>query len=239
MSKCIGLIRVSTEDQAKSGLGLEGQRAAIIEYAKAHSLVLETIIAEEGVGGGAPMEERKGLLEALSLLERGDTLLVAKRDRLGRDHFLAAWLEKESMVGGWSIISALEPGLNADDPASVLMRHIIDAFSVYEKQLISFRTRRALRARRDRGDSIGGPAPYGQKWVTVPLENGTQHHKLVPDPACEGTLHYIKTHRICNPPFSFQRIAHKLNWSRIPSPSGKKKWSAKVVRDVWNRLNKV
>jgi hypothetical protein len=48
-------------------------------------LPLATIYEDAGLSGSLSLEDRPGLLEAVAAVGRGDTLLVAKRDRLGRD----------------------------------------------------------------------------------------------------------------------------------------------------------
>ena len=225
----IGLIRVSSDEQARSGLGLEAQRASIAEYALAHGFVVSEIVSEEGVSGAAPMEERVGLLDALSRLKRGDTLLVARRDRLGRDRFLLAWLEKESKVGGWSIVSTSEPSTNGEDPTETLTRHIVDAFAEFERRLIGWRTKRALAARRARGATVGGSAPYGSMW-------NRENHSLVPDPRGDSAIEVIQKQRDAG--WSFQKIADFLNQQGVPAPKGRN-WHSATVRSICRRQESV
>lgn len=53
---------------------------------------------DEGESGAAPLERRKGLLEALGRLRGGGVLLVAKRDRLARDPIVQALPESFTSV---------------------------------------------------------------------------------------------------------------------------------------------
>jgi DNA invertase Pin-like site-specific DNA recombinase len=78
VTRAVGYVRVSTEDQARSGLGLEDQRAAIKAAAERLRLQLIGIHADEGLSGGLEASERPGLMAALGELKRGDVLLVAK-----------------------------------------------------------------------------------------------------------------------------------------------------------------
>jgi len=161
MAKAIGYGRVSTAGQAASGLGLDAQRAACEAWAAREGLGL-TWSQDEGVSGAKGLEDRPALLEAIDQLGRGDVLLVAKRDRLGRDPILLALLER--MVGkkGARVASAAGEGTDGDDPASVLMRRMIDAFSEYERLLIGARTKAALARKRARGE-VSGTVPFGQR----------------------------------------------------------------------------
>jgi len=147
-------LRVSTDEQATSGLGLDAQRAAI---RKAFGEP-DAVYADEGISGSNP--RRPGLLGALESLKRGDVLAVAKRDRLARDTFLALWIEKECKKRGASVLSAAGEG-NGNDPAAQLMRTLVAAFATYERQLIGARTAAALQAKRARGQKTGGDVPFG------------------------------------------------------------------------------
>jgi DNA invertase Pin-like site-specific DNA recombinase len=82
--RVIGYVRVSTEEQALSGAGLEAQRRAITAECKRRGWeLLETI---EDAGYSAKDLKRPGVQEALRALEAGDAkaLVVAKLDRLSR-----------------------------------------------------------------------------------------------------------------------------------------------------------
>lgn len=132
MPRAVIYRRVSTDEQAESGLGLEAQLAAC--QATAARMAWEIVtIPEDSMSGGLPLEKRTILLDALAELGRGDVLLVAKRDRLSRgDIMTTAMIEAAVQRAGARIVSAAGEGTEADDPASVLMRHIIDAFGEYK-----------------------------------------------------------------------------------------------------------
>ena len=87
----IAYMRVSTEEQVNSGLGIEAQEAAI---RKGLGKEPDHIFMDKGVSGGRA--DRKGLSDAIDSLRKGDVLVVAKRDRLSRDMFLSCWIEKKS-----------------------------------------------------------------------------------------------------------------------------------------------
>ena len=58
------------------------------------------------------------------------------------------------------MVSAAGEGTEGDDPASVLMRRIVDAFGEYERLIIKARTKAALGAKKARGERVG-QVPYG------------------------------------------------------------------------------
>jgi DNA invertase Pin-like site-specific DNA recombinase len=88
-------------------------------------------------------------------LKPGDSLLVAKRDRLGRDPIVVAMIESAVVRKGARIVSAAGEGTEGDEPSHVLMRHLIDAFAEYERLIIVARTKAALQAKKARGERVG------------------------------------------------------------------------------------
>ena len=108
------------------------------------------------MSGGLALEKRTILLDALAALAKGDILLVAKRDRLSRGEMMTtAMIEAAVKRAGARIVSAAGEGTESDDPASVLMRRIVDAFGEYERLLIKARTCAARRAKKARGERTG------------------------------------------------------------------------------------
>src|SRR5690349_2530867 len=131
--------RVSTSDQADSGLGLDAQQTMIAMAAHRLNLTVVATFTDAGLSGTLGIEHRPGLADALNALHRGDTLLVAKRDRVARDAFLAVLVEREVSRKGARIISAAGEGTESDDPAAVFTRRILDAVSELERALIASR----------------------------------------------------------------------------------------------------
>src|SRR5208282_2303649 len=90
--KFVSYLRVSTQRQGRSGLGLEAQREAVTGYLNGGrwKLVAEVIEVESG-----KRSDRPELAKALSLCRlHGSTLLVAKLDRLARNvAFISALME--------------------------------------------------------------------------------------------------------------------------------------------------
>ena len=152
----IGYRRVSTAEQAGSGLGLDAQQTAIVVSAARLGLALKETFTDAGISGGLPLEQRPGLLSALDALGKGDVLIVAKRDRLGRDVLNVAMFERLAERKGARIVSAAGEGTDTNDPTSRLMRQIVDCFAEYERAIIRARTRAALAVKKARGERVGG-----------------------------------------------------------------------------------
>lgn len=158
--KIIGYIRVSTEYQAESKHGLDAQTFAIEKYASQSKSELKEIFRDEALSGSLSLERRPGMLNAINSLNKGDLLVVAKRDRLGRDALVMAMIEAAVKRKGAKIISLAGEGTENDDPTGMLMRRMIDAFSEYERLIIGLRVSAALQAKKRKNERVGY-IPYG------------------------------------------------------------------------------
>lgn len=156
----IAYVRVSTEEQH---FGPEAQRAAIESYAKSKGLTLGAIFTET-VSGGAPLDERPVLWEAIEAAKerRAGVFLVAKRDRLARDACTSLLLERDLETAGVHIDSADGSG-NGQGPEDKLLRTMLSAIAEYERSLIRARTKAALAAKVRRGERSAGSIPFGQR----------------------------------------------------------------------------
>jgi len=156
----IGYTRASTSTQDVSPLA---QREAVERWAAAHGVRVVAWFEDLAVSGAAEIDERPGLLAALTALrEHGaGVLAVAKRDRIARDVVIAATIERTAAASGARVISADGTG-NGDSPADAFMRTVIDGASAYERALIRSRTRAALAMKKARGERVG-TVPYGYR----------------------------------------------------------------------------
>jgi DNA invertase Pin-like site-specific DNA recombinase len=146
--------RVSTEEQA---LSVEAQLDDCREYAATRGWTVDRECVDRGVSGGAPIDERPALVDALAALDAGaSVLLVAKRDRLARDTMAAAMLERMAERAGARIECADGVG-NGNSPEALLLRRMVDAFAEYERALIRARTRTALAKKKRNGERLGRP----------------------------------------------------------------------------------
>ncbi|MFQ5503351.1 MAG: recombinase family protein [Planctomycetota bacterium] len=162
MTRYLGYIRVSTDEQKQ---GRRAQKDAIQATADQLRGLERTPIEwfkDIGVSGATPWQKRAGLADLLLGFKKGDVLIVQRRDRLARDAVQAMMIDRMVQNGAGRIESA--DGARWDDsPESRLIRGILDLFSQYERDLISLRTRRALAAKRARGERLGGSVPYGMR----------------------------------------------------------------------------
>lgn len=143
--KIVTYIRVSTDKQGRSGLGLDAQRAAIGAYAKTAEAVTVAEFQEVESGRNNARPELEKALRMARVM--GAKLVIAKLDRLSRN---AAFLLKlqESNV---DFVACDMPDANA------LTVGIMAVIAQAESQMISDRTKAAMQAAKARGQRFGNP----------------------------------------------------------------------------------
>jgi DNA invertase Pin-like site-specific DNA recombinase len=148
MSKFVAYLRVSTQRQGQSGLGIEAQRERILVFVSGNGEVLAWY--EEHESG--KKSDRSELAKALDYCEiTGATLLVATLDRLTRDVMFLESVKRRCEVAGFDFKCADMPD------ATPFILGIMGLVAQYERERISERTKAALQAARARGTKLGCP----------------------------------------------------------------------------------
>ena len=139
----VAYLRVSTQRQGTSGLGLQAQQEIIRNYLNGNFPIAEFIEVESG-----RKSDRPKLHEALELCKKKKaTLIVAKMDRLSRNVAFTSQL----LDSGIEIVFCDFPRANR------LVLTIISAISEYEAGLIRQRTKAALQVKKEQGCQLGKP----------------------------------------------------------------------------------
>ncbi len=203
----VSYLRVSTSEQALSGLGLDAQRATVAAYTERKGLTIVGEYCDEGISAKS-LKGRPGALAALEAVRAGSAagLLVAKMDRLSRSVVDGAGLMERAAREGWALHFA-DLDLDTSTPAGEMAANIIISGSQYERRLISQRTRDALAAKRARGERLGA-AP------ALPLEIT---RRIIAERANGRT---------------FQAIADGLMAEGIPTARGKARWYPATIKAV-------
>ena len=204
-STAVVYLRVSTEEQSSSGLGLKSQREMCKNYARSQGLRIKKYYTDAGISGTKGVDQRPQLSLMLQDLKPNTVVLVAKRDRISRDTFLSLWVEKECKKVHAVIESASGEG-NGDSPADEMMRRIVDAFSEYERNLISQRTKNAL----SKSNKKLGRVPYGFK--------KDSSGRVIKDPETHPNYERILTLR--REGLGWSHICKMLNAEGVPTQRG-------------------
>lgn len=177
----VAYLRVST-DTERQALGAQAQRDAIERWAAASGVVIAEWFVEE-VSGGAPLDRRPILLQAIATVAglNAGHLVVQRLDRFSREPLTAALAETELRKNGASLVCADGAG-SGDDPTSELIRGILLSVARFEKALIRSRINAAFAVKRSRGERIGTP-PYGAR---------AEGKLLVMDPNEVGTIRRLR-----------------------------------------------
>lgn len=208
--RVIGYCRVSTEEQGRSGLGLDAQHAKIEQAARLRGWTTVSLVCE--IASGSKLAGRPLLAEALDALNRGeaDVLVVAKTDRLARSLRDDLEIRDQARANGWTLL-CLDLDLDTTTPVGAMVAAVLGSVAQVERDLIAARTREALAAKRAQGARLGGPVRLAQ----------TTRDRIGAERAAGRTL---------------QAIADDLNREGVPTSTGRGLWQAGNVRNVVRSL---
>lgn len=206
--RVVGYVRVSTDEQGVSGLGLEAQRAAI--DAECRRRGWELVRVEEDVAGGAKLD-RPGLNRAVQAVASADVdgLIVSKLDRLSRSVADFSALLERFRAKGWGLV-ILDLGIDTTTIMGEAMATMAATFAQVERRRIGERTREALAVRKAQGVQLG-------------RRSGV-------DPA---VVRRIRRQRASGRTLAW--IAAKLNADGVATSQGGREWYPGTVRCVLAR----
>jgi DNA invertase Pin-like site-specific DNA recombinase len=202
----VGYCRVSTDEQALSGLGLGDQKATIAAEAVRRGWDSIEYLSDEGFS--AKSLARPAITEALDRLRTGRAgiLVVSKLDRLSRSLLDFASLMAQAEREGWRLV-VLDMAIDTTTPSGALMANVMASFAEYERRIIGARTSSAMQQLKMRGVRLGRPR-------TMPAE---VTERIVSERRGGRTL---------------TAIAQSLNEEGVPTARGGAKWHPSTVRAV-------
>jgi site-specific DNA recombinase len=217
----VGYLRVSTEKQNDSQLGLSAQRAQIKEYASRNGLKIVRWY-EDVASGASQVNERKGLSSLINELEPETRVLVANRSRVAREMMLSLWVEKE-IKRVHCVLESCDGSGNGDSPTDALLRNILSSFADFERHQISDRTKRALQELK-KTRTLGRPT-FGHRYNDL--------GELEPDPETYPT--YLRMMELRSEGLNYSQIQRMLNKEKHRSQTGKE-FSPSLVRNLIARI---
>ena len=155
----VGYLRVSTEEQAVSGLGLDAQRAIIEARTAAEGWTVVAWFTDEGVSGTVAPLDRPGLSAALDAVAEGHAsrLVASHLSRVGRSAARVLDLDALAAAEGWGLVMC-DLQIDTATAAGRFMLGNMAAAAEYERNLVSERTRAALAVKRAQGVRLGRPS---------------------------------------------------------------------------------
>ncbi len=216
-------LRVSTDRQGRSGLGLEAQRKAVADHVTGKGAIAAEYVETES----GKRADRPQLACALAEAKRlGAVLLIAKLDRLARNvAFIANLLES-----GVEIAAADMPEANR------FLLHVMAAVAEHEAQAISDRTRAALAAAKARGVALGWSMPERRDEQRQAARKGAARNAQKADRHAANVLPIIR--QIAVDGASLRQIADELNTRGIKTARGGL-WYAGTVRNIIARESEI
>jgi site-specific DNA recombinase len=224
MTRAVGYIRVSTQDQAREGFSLSAQRHRIEAYCKAQGWELVEIYADEGVTGSTidRPEFQRMFDEVLS--DGVEKIIFVKLDRLGRCAYQLGAVRDRLEKRGVGLVSITE---QYDTSTSIgrFFWTLLAAFAELERDVIRERCAagREEKARQGRG-WIVGRVPFGYEI--------DEYGAIVPTPDQVEAVRFI--FRWASHGRDSEWIARQMNRRGYPSPAGVG-WNSQTVRRIRHR----
>jgi DNA invertase Pin-like site-specific DNA recombinase len=223
MQQFVAYIRVSTQRQGQSGLGLDAQRMAVQNYLRGRGRLVEEVLEiESGRKGG---KARPELARALALCkERSAALVIGKLDRLARD--VRFFLEVVDDSGVDIRFADLPDICPASDEGRMILVSMAN-FAEFEGRRIGTRTKAALAAANSRGVRLGTAGPQNLK----PNIEARQAEANAFAARMAGVVAGCRARAL-----SQRAMVVELNEARIPAPKGGR-WGLSQVQRLCARLD--
>ena len=191
----IGYIRVSTNHQTESGLGLADQRAKIEAYCELYDLNLIDVVADEGVSGRS-LKGRSGIQSIIERSESGDFdgIIISKLDRLTR-----SLPDLHHLLNG--LLSAVElhsvnEKIDTSSSTGRLILNVMTSISSWESEIAGERTSWALQEKKRQAQNaenksakasgrkskrvrVNGRAPFGYRWIDGQLTKDAKEQAVI------------------------------------------------------------
>lgn len=231
--RLVGYVRVSTEEQARSGLSLDAQRVTLTHHAAALGCELVEVFEDAGVSGGLAPHKRPGLAAALDAVSTGRAggLLVLNLSRLSRSTRDTLALVERSEREGWRLASVREQ-LDTGTAAGRMVITMLAALSQMEREQVAERTTWALSQIARDGRSRSRFLPFGYR-----LESGAtgstpagDRSQLVPHPEEQPLLARMLALRVEG--LGAWRIAADLNAAGEGNPRTGRPWNYGTVAAI-------
>lgn len=220
--KALAYCRVSTDEQAQSGYGMDSQENALRHFAESQGYELIDVIKDAGVSGSTQPSTREGFKRIIELAEEGvfSILLVWKFDRLARNLGYAVTTANTLREDYGVVLRSVTEPIDTASPMGQTIFAILAGMASQERHAITERTLAGKKEKASRGGFAGGASPLGYR---RDREGGLQV-----EPAEAEVVRRIYAMR---EKMTLQEIADALNLGEVPTKRGGK-WYPATVRYV-------
>jgi len=220
MTKAIGYVRVSTQEQATHGYSLDAQIDKIKGYANLYDIELIDIVIDAGVS--AKSLNREGLQTVLQALDSGkaDAVIIFKLDRLTRS--VTDWNTLIADYFTHKALLSVSDQIDTRTAAGRLCLNVLMSVAQWEREAIGERTSTALRQKQSQGQHVGSPA-YGYEMLDKQLVKVASEYEaiaLVKELKASGA--------------TLQQIADELNTQSIKTKRGGQ-WYPTTIKNLLSR----
>ena len=220
MKKAIGYIRVSTADQADSGLSLQYQEAKIRAYAEAMDIELIDVVADAGYSAKTLNRPQIQSIIGMITSQAIDAVVILKLDRLTRSvrdlGAVVELIEKNNIA-----LVSVQDSINTSTAAGRLVLNVIGSVAQWESEAIGERTKAAMGVKKAAGQRVG-TIPYG---FTLAADGVT----LIENEAEQNALKLIRQLR--SKGLSFRKIGAELARRGIATKKGGA-WAATTIKQL-------
>ncbi len=221
----IAYVRVSTGEQAASGLSLAAQRRRLTAYVAAHGLTLADVAEDAGISARRT-NNRPALQRALSALSRGeaDGLVAVKLDRLSRTTRDVLDLVARAEREGWALHS-IEERLDTASPQGRFVTTSLGAMAQLKREQAAERTRVAMAELRRQGRRVSGKPPWGYRFDCGRVVADTDEQVIL------TRMLVLRAEGL-----GAKRIAAALNEAGGTNPRTNRAWTHGAIQAVLRRI---
>ena len=216
--------RVSTREQARTGVSLAGQEHRLVAFANARGFQRYTLYTDGGISGGMPLVDRPEGGRMVGQLCAGDTVVAVSLDRLFRDPLDCLQVSRQWETADIKL-ALLDLQIDTSTAMGKAALAIVAALAGLERDTTKERSSAGLLRVRALGGVVGRP-PYGwragRSSKNLPI--------LIEDPAEQAVIHYIVSER--DKGMSYFSIASALNTKAIKKRDGGRWYPQSVYRVV-------
>ena len=204
--KAIIYLRVSTEEQGESGLGLSSGETNAREYCERQGIEVLDVVRE--VKSGKNTTKRPLLNATLERCKAGEAELLISPNvsRLARSVIDLCKMQETAKSSGFRILLLDNPELDLNTPNGKMVFQFLGVMAEWEREIISDRTKKALAAKKSKGEKVGRTSTLSPSTVAMIREMRRLH--------------------------SLPQIAKALNDQGVATGQGGANWYPATVRKV-------